>query len=29
VMANLGSDGSPQLPNFMQWGFYPRSCLAA
>lgn len=29
VMANLGSNGSPQLPNFLQWGFYPRSCLTA
>jgi hypothetical protein len=29
VMANLASDGSPQLPSGMQWGFYPRGCLTA
>jgi hypothetical protein len=28
VMANLAGDGSPQLPYGVQWGFYPRSCLA-
>jgi hypothetical protein len=28
VMANLAGDGSPQLPYGIQWGFYPRGCLA-
>ena len=29
VMANLGTEGSPQLPAHLQWGFYPRGCLTA
>lgn len=29
VMANLSTDGSPQLPAGLQWGFYPRGCLTA